>query len=237
MKVEKTTNYDKFKTMKGNRAVVMAHVKRLAEVMEEFDLSKHIPVLVNEKMEIIDGQHRVEALKMLNRPVYYVVAEGASLKDVQKLNNSTRSWKVIDYIESYIELGNSNYEILLAFMQTYGLSASISASLLQGTSTNRGGQVSVRMGTFVVKTPKRAKVVGEFLSKIKGYLAANVVGDRDFVEALTHVLDQNINRSRLAKKLSYLGQGLQKQAGKEDYLRELERIYNFKVRGERVRLF
>ena len=59
--VIKTNDYNTFKVMPGNRPVNKLHVRRLSKSMEE----KHLmsPILVNEKMQVIDGQHRLEAQK------------------------------------------------------------------------------------------------------------------------------------------------------------------------------
>ena len=37
------------------------------------------PILVNEKMEVIDGQHRLQAQKELNLPTYYIKNKGYDL--------------------------------------------------------------------------------------------------------------------------------------------------------------
>lgn len=50
-----TTDYSKFKLMKGNREIDALHVKRLIESFREQYLFS--PILVNSKHEIIDGQN------------------------------------------------------------------------------------------------------------------------------------------------------------------------------------
>jgi len=238
LNLNSTRNYDDFKKMVGNRDVVMAHVKILADAIKRNNLSKLIPVLVNEKMEILDGQHRVEAMRLLDQPVYYVVAKGTTLEDVQSLNSSARSWKLSDYIDSYIKLGNKDYEILAAFMENYGLSASLSAGLLGGQGHNTKESRSIMDGTFKVKALKRATEVGDYLSKIKPFIDQSVFQDRNFVSAIAVVLNNpKVSKAVLRGKFTYLGPSLGRQINREEYLRELERIYNFKTRGERVRLF
>ena len=66
-----TTDYSMFSSMKHNRNVSEAHIHRLMKSMSEKQYP--VPIVVNEKNEIADGQNRFEAIKALNLPVYYMV--------------------------------------------------------------------------------------------------------------------------------------------------------------------
>ena len=52
-----TTNYSMFSYMVGNREVVHKHVLNLAKSIKVKDLE--IPIIVNEMMQVCDGQHRL----------------------------------------------------------------------------------------------------------------------------------------------------------------------------------
>jgi len=73
-KIFYTTDYSKFNTLAGNRQVNIAHVKKLESSFDEEYLIS--PILVNEKFQIIDGQHRFEAAKNLKLPIYYYMIQG-----------------------------------------------------------------------------------------------------------------------------------------------------------------
>ena len=64
--IRKTNNYPMFKNMIGNREIKDKNYKKLIRSMSEKQLI--IPILVNEKLEIIDGQHRFNACKTLQLP-------------------------------------------------------------------------------------------------------------------------------------------------------------------------
>ena len=55
-KIYKTTDYSVFKYLKGNRSVNELHVRRLVEAIKEKDLQ--VPIIVDEKMNVVEGQHR-----------------------------------------------------------------------------------------------------------------------------------------------------------------------------------
>ncbi|MBC8147318.1 MAG: ParB N-terminal domain-containing protein, partial [Bacteroidetes bacterium] len=75
-KIYKTKNYEKFKFMVGNRPINSAHTAKLIESIKGKYLFN--PIIINEKWEIIDGQHRFEAIKQLNLPLYFFINEGYS---------------------------------------------------------------------------------------------------------------------------------------------------------------
>ena len=71
--IYETTDYSKFKKLKGNRDPKTAKkiVNSINEVGYVLD-----PILINEKDEIIDGQNRFEAVMQLGLPVVYVKQDG-----------------------------------------------------------------------------------------------------------------------------------------------------------------
>ena len=79
----------------------------------------HNPIIVNEKMEVIDGQGRLTALQRLKMPVEYIIAEGAGNKECIYMNMNMVNWKLPDFIKSYAEQGNENYQRLLSLMERY----------------------------------------------------------------------------------------------------------------------
>ena len=89
--VMKSSNYDMFKTMEGNREINSTNLNQIILSMKEKQLV--IPIIVNEKFEIIDGQHRFSACKYLNLPVYFLISNGYDIEDVIRANvNGGRKW-------------------------------------------------------------------------------------------------------------------------------------------------
>ena len=79
-KIHSTTDYSQFKYIKGNRELVEAHVKKLSDQISKKDFQ--IPIIVNEKMEVCEGQHRLEAYKSLGMPITYMIKEGLVIQDI-----------------------------------------------------------------------------------------------------------------------------------------------------------
>ena len=98
MKIQKTQDYTLFRRIKGNRNVSQPHVKRLLEAIKNDPKTiTYNPIVVNSKMEVIDGQHRLEAIKKVDLPVYYIIVDDLRLETVQKLNSGSKMWSPMDY--------------------------------------------------------------------------------------------------------------------------------------------
>ena len=83
--VKTTRDYEVFKKLKGNRDVTESQVEKVIKSIKTIGLLPN-PVIVNENMEVVDGQARVEACKRLGLAVPYMVANGAGIDTAIALN-------------------------------------------------------------------------------------------------------------------------------------------------------
>lgn len=113
-----TKDYSIFKRLVGNRDIPESRISKIVESIQTIGWV-HNPIIVNEKMEVIDGQGRLTALQRLKMPIEYVIAEGAGNKECIYMNMNMVNWKLPDFIKSYAEQGNENYQRLLSLMQRY----------------------------------------------------------------------------------------------------------------------
>lgn len=113
-KVYKTSNLSMFKQIDGNRIPNLQHVNRLADSIRVYGM-KCNPILVNERMEVIDGQHRLMAAKEAKSFVYYIIVDGYSLNEVHTLNLNQKNWTKKDFMEGYANMGIESYIKLREF--------------------------------------------------------------------------------------------------------------------------
>ena len=107
-KVYKTSDLSIFKQIDGNRVPNLQHIKRLADSIRVYGM-KCNPILVNERMEVIDGQHRLMAAKEAESFVYYIIVNGYSLNEVHTLNLNQKNWTKKDFMEGYANMGMESY--------------------------------------------------------------------------------------------------------------------------------
>lgn len=114
-----TTDYDKFSFLDGNRKLNLRNYYKLVNSMKEEQLQ--IPIIVNEDMCIIDGQHRFSASKELKLPVYYIVQKGYGLSQVKRANMVSSNWTKEDFLDSHIKDGAAGYEHFKEIIDTYNV--------------------------------------------------------------------------------------------------------------------
>jgi hypothetical protein len=126
MQIEKTSDYTMFKTITGNRTTNPTHVNRLRAIFDaDPDRLSLVPILVNEKMQVVDGQHRLEAAKKAEVSVYYRVIRGLTLEDCQALNSNSKMWTPTDYARAYCQTGKKPYCKYLEFRKDFDLNHDI----------------------------------------------------------------------------------------------------------------
>jgi hypothetical protein len=137
-------NYAMFTRLPHNREIRKRHVEKLAESMKLRGFLRTHPMLVNQSLQVIDGQHRLEAARQVGVPVFYkIVIEGANAESNRDLNSLTAPWNNMDYVKSYAEQGYPEYQKLLAMMAENQLPIVVFTAL----STQRSR--AIKGGTFI----------------------------------------------------------------------------------------
>lgn len=240
--MRKTKKYSKFVSIGANRGLSELHVKKLVKSISKSNLLQTNPIIVNEKMEVIDGQHRLAAAKELRVPVYYVVVEQAGIEQVRILNSNLRNWTLRDYIDSFSRMGMHDYQILKDFIEMYGISPSTGAVLLTSDDTrpSAGKNTNIKGGEFKATNLKGAEVFANKYSQLVELLGKPpFTRTRVFILALKKVLtNDGVSWEVLLRKIKLFGHKLLPRDSLNDYLRDLEDVYNFKRRdGSITRLY
>jgi hypothetical protein len=114
--VYKTYDLSIFKSIDGNRVPNLQHIRRLSASVEQYGM-KCNPIIVNERLEVIDGQHRLAAAKEVGTYVYYIVIEGYTLSEVHTLNLNQKNWTKKDFMYGYADMGVMSYVKLKKFVE------------------------------------------------------------------------------------------------------------------------
>jgi len=227
--MEVTRDYNIFNIIESNRAVGERHVAKLADKMKERDLMEDFPILVDNNMNIIDGQHRFFARKLLGLPVYYNVSNVATCKDIHNVNTVSKNWQAMDYLKYYILSGKVEYIKFKKFMDDYSLPSIGIAQKILGiydTSDFRLGTNKYKFNSGKFTFPKDKKWV-----KIIGYITSlNNIVENSYHKSIVTVFCSSIaitktyNHGRLMKKFSYTKFPVISTASQ--LKRDLNEIYN-----------
>jgi len=144
--IKKTKQYDLFKFRDDNRARIdNQHVHRLADSIRSNNLLDLKPILVNKNMEVIDGQHRLLAAKLLDVDVYYEINGKVTPEDIVKLNIS-KAWTMLDYLNFYTKHDYVEYKKLTELMLKESLDIHIALGIVSCNSKITFHEF--RMGNF-----------------------------------------------------------------------------------------
>jgi len=138
-----TNDFAKFKILEGNRETESTGV--LEKNIRKYGYL-HVPILVNEFMEVIEGQHRLKACKKLGEPVHYIIQNGLRREHCIALNVGRRNWT----FENYIHAGaveKPEYRYFEILLQKYpDLPNTVVLSALDGTLTGGNAQKVAKEG-------------------------------------------------------------------------------------------
>ncbi len=171
--VRSTTDYKMIKHIGGNRVVNPKNVESIKLSMAEKQLI--VPSILNEKMQIIDGQHRHAACEALNLPFYYIIVDGYRLKDVQRVNANMSNWTVYDFLDSFIDLYKtgmeeySHYVELKQFLEDTELPLPTALILSDISLTKEVIVTNFKNGLFMFKNKQMALDIAEAMKDFEPY--------------------------------------------------------------------
>ena len=225
--VMKTNNYSLFKNMDGNRRTNSSNLNQIIESMKGKQLI--IPIVVNEKFEIIDGQHRFRACEYLGLPVYYVMEQGYNIDDVIRANvNGGRRWYDADYLHRYCDLKEEKYlktaEIINDFNVTINDFLNV-LSIVQEKNIPllkrefRTGQLSLDgLDTVIL-----------FFMALESFCEFRNYKQSHFIKAFAKLFFKNdYDHSQMEKKLKQYAPNITRQRSVDDYLSVLcNKVYSY----------
>lgn len=239
--VLQTKDHMIFKKLTGNRLCDPQHVKKLKKnMMNVGNLTAEFPIVVNENMEIIDGQHRLQALKELNWPVGYRMQTGLTLETVRGINQAGQNWSWKDYMNSYIGGGTpeqkDQYGRFMALYKHFNYQYAVLTHYCGLGEKGRVGGVMFNIGELHIPNQERTF---ELLKRYKEVSEALSHHTRPLAIAMYKILQNpDYNHERMVRKAKLWDSPVKNLANTEDYQRFLETVYNRHMGvGAQVRLY
>lgn len=234
-----TDNYEMFKLSKFNRNVLISK-----EMLEQAKQGFLAPIIVNENLVVIDGQHRLEASRMENKPIKYIIISGLNKDDIIRMNTVQRKWSLLNYIESYANDGKEEYIKLVNLIKENFSNVTVVSNISVNSPTNsKVADQQIKSGEFKfhnyektveylqyytrfreeTKTPKRSTVATALyeLFKLKDFDKNRMIEKTIATELSEEIKVKTFRHTDILKQLieSY-NNGLRKNS---------ERIINFHI--------
>ena len=235
--VMKSSDYEKFSILEQNRVVNDKHVNELVVSIQ--NSGQLTPIIINENFEIIDGQHRFDACRILKIPVMYLISYKTSINEVILMNNTQKSWKLPDYLRCFSDNkwhNHETYQKVDKFMREHDLKLTTCVVLLSegtgvggstGSSLAGQGLVSFRKGTYKIGNLARAQAIAKILSEIKAF-APDLVGSDRFCRSYCKLsFEPKWNHDSAVYQIKKYRRKYDGASSKEEALQGLLAVYNY----------
>lgn len=234
LEIIETRDYYRFKRLEGNR-----DVKCVQKIIDSINNVGYImnPIIVNEKMEVIDGQNRLRALEELDLPVHYYIVKGANINTARALNLGRTNWRPVDYVNSFAEQGNKSYQMLMELYNKYSLSIQEIIGVIVNRIATGGWSPSIVVeGKFKMTEAdfKRADETLKVIEELKPIIKEIKGHRRTIVSGIAWCMNVNgVNKNRLIQVFTTKYPLIKPVVEPEMFLRDITEIYNKSLAKEK----
>jgi hypothetical protein len=170
-KIKLADDYSKFSTLPMNRDIDSKHVqKMITSLRKQGCIRAVICCRTNmfdghDKLYIIDGQHLATALEREGLPIPYIEYEVSSQEELVErmayLNNSSKSWDLMNYVNAWKML-KPDYMKLLKWKNMYDLEPTMIAAIATLTTSIRHSTGPIKEGSFEIINDKAEEMCKAF---------------------------------------------------------------------------
>jgi hypothetical protein len=189
--------------------------------------------VINEKGEVIDGQHRIKAAIASGVPISYTIERKAGFEQIRGLNQSQKNWSLADHIHGFVKENNPHYLKLDAFLQEFPDFRVTEALMFLQNSSNPVHRDVFESGEFEVKNADKAIEWAKNIQQLKPFFEKGY-NKSIFVRALIKIMSRKpefkfeefLHKVQLRPGMIHLCGSL------ELYTQMIEEIYNYRRRTE-----
>lgn len=232
--IHETKEYDKFQRDETNRPIDYAHLQRMKKSIKRKNFLPEHPITVDADMNLLDGQHRLQAAKELGLPIYYIISATMTKEDVPILADARKQWRLQDRLHTYMARGNADYFALSNFVNAFP-EISLNEAMYLCHYSN-GDKQSVRdlfvEGDYTCNNLSLAQEAAHAVRDFAPYLP-EYYKRWAFIRAIANlVADPRYDHARMMRKVRYQSAKLRPCVRSADYYPILNEIYNYRVPDE-----
>lgn len=230
VRIKHTNDYDLFHFNPANRKLVPATLRELRVQIRKKNMLHLKPILVDKKMNIVDGQHRYTVAKEFGLTIYYIVGD-VNDKEMLELNANQKSLVLNDYLDSYVAQGSPEYITVRDFVQRHNIMLYAAISLLAGRKSQANAELvkTFKSGEFKVRDLEHAERVLRIRDAMQPF-AQDFYQQRKFTNAVAQVVSiPGFDEARLKDSLERNGfDQLKPAVSTELYAKQIVSVYNYK---------
>lgn len=226
--VRVTKDYDQFKYITGNRNLNKRSYAKLINSMQEEQLI--IPIIVNDKKEIVDGQHRFYVCKELDKPVYYIEIPGYDIDQVKRANMVSSVWTKEDFLSMHVDNQKPIYVKIKQYLDESNINLSDLIRLISSVQDKPNDVISKAFESGELKLTDQDFVKMEaFLDALNDFKEFEFFNTRQFVRAFMKLyFHDHYDHSRMKERIEKRKRYIVKRNTIDDYLSLLTKdVYSF----------
>jgi hypothetical protein len=226
--IYRTKDYGRFKMVDSNRRInPMNYLKLLRSTQEE---QLKIPICVNEKNEVIDGQHRLKVCQELGLWVYYYIMPGYSIPQMKRANLVSANWKKDDFLNLYLSQDLQPYVEFSEIKERYKIKISDLIKVIARVQRKNINGVGHAFENGYLDFSNEEKVeVEKFLDALEEFNFFSEYKKARFVSAFAKLyFSKGYIQSQMSMRLKTRAEALEAQLSIDDYLKVLtNKIYSY----------
>jgi len=229
--LNETKDYNSFEFMSTNRKINTKKVHKFVNLIKKTGIQS--PIIVNNKNQIVDGQHRFIALRQLGYVVPYIVSNvWNNTKDTIVMQEGTK-WTALDYCYSQSKEGNIDCKQAIEVSQMFYKQSNnkikeITTLELLLDGPNYNVLQCLKTNTYKINV-KIAYDIFKILQKVSKYPTATSIFGQKITRPLKKLYYKNngldIKVIEKMFKNNYI-KGFAKQSDQLEYLTDLYNKYN-----------
>lgn len=224
--IYETDNYDLFQRLEGNRSITEDRIKAISDSIDAIGYQP-VPILVNEKFEVIDGQGRLEVCKRKGLKIYFVIKNGIGIEECRAMNIKMRNWTIYDFIDSFAEEGNNNYSMLKYYHIENSNLTLIEIAMCLSNSYSKNVEKPLRTGDFTIDDSEENLGCLSFINSAAEYLKEVRGGQQQYIPVLVGLYKfRLIDENRMLDSFDKHREKIPSAYNANDALDGLHEIYN-----------
>ena len=237
-KILKTKNYDLFSFIEGNRKINRLKVERLKRSMEKKYIP--LPILANDKHEIIDGQHRFIAIREMELLLHYTITlANFTPEDLTRINTHGTNWNNDDFLQHYMDKERRSHPLNYKSMPYNVFSSAREETKIHhrvllslAFRSHRDSYIEdFKEGKLLIVDKKQFLEDIDYVISIKKYFEH--WNKRTFQFALCRLFKQNnFDRDIFSSKLKKYSSILKPCTTTKAYIEMIETLYNYRNRNK-----
>lgn len=225
-----TSDYAIFKLSELNR--IPGHYKKILESIRENDYTMYQPILVNSKMEIVDGQNRFLACKELGLPIHFIVSETINIYAAADINRASKNWGSEDYAQHYAKRGREPYIRLLDLCAKYNQRISVVQQFGKMSGKVKSHAENVKSGNFQFREDIDIEDFFEHMEDFAPYYKSFCTMDKFVKAVLKLYMASGYKKETMRNKLRIASGIVNEQPRVDMMAEELLKLYNYMSRSK-----